>query len=102
MDIHGVFDNLIKGAAPTMLNTLLPPLPKTVAENKVVQSISPTPISKGPPLPSGLNISWPAFFMRSGERLATEGLKGPYKTIKEKGLMAEIKREIGVITGAQL
>jgi hypothetical protein len=123
MDIQAMFTNLVNAVAPplpkevggvklrekvnsilapTLLNTWLPPLPKAIAGNKVVQSISPTPVTQGPPLPSFTGISWPGFITRSTQRLVSEGPAAPYKTIKQKGLMAEIKREFELITGSKL
>jgi hypothetical protein len=96
-----MFNKLVEAGKPTLLNTWLPPLPKAVTNSKAVRSITPMPPSIGPPLPSGLDISWTGYFSRGIDRLKTEGVKGPYKTIKEKGLMAEIKRELGIVTGVK-
>jgi hypothetical protein len=123
VDIQGAFTNLVNKLspqlpeqvggkeltqkinsvlAPKLLNTWLPPLPSAIANSKIVQNISPRPATKGPPLPNGLSINWPSYFSRGIDRLQTEGVKGPYKTIQDKGLLAEIKREIQVVTGAKL
>lgn len=69
---------------------------------EVIARLQPQDPAKGPPLPSGIDISWPGFFARGIQRLSTEGVKGPYKTAKEKGLFEEIKREIQVVTGLKL
>jgi hypothetical protein len=69
---------------------------------EVIARLQPQDPSKGPPLPNSLDISWPGFFARGIQRISTEGVKGPYKTAKEKGLFEEIKREIQVITGLKL
>jgi hypothetical protein len=68
---------------------------KDIAE-KLLKPSSPT---KGPPLPESWNISWPGFFSRGINRITTEGVKGPYKTVREKGLKEELKREIQIVTG---
>jgi hypothetical protein len=43
---------------------LLPALPKVLAASSIVRNLSPRSVTQGPPLPAGLNISWPAFFTR--------------------------------------
>lgn len=64
--------------------------------------LKPQSPASGPPLPASMNVFWPGYFSRGIDRLQTEGVKGPYKTIQDKGLMAEIKREIQVVTGVKL
>lgn len=53
----------------------------------------------GPPLPSGLHVSWPAFIMRGIKRLREEP---PWVTIPKYGLREELKREFEVVTGQKL
>jgi hypothetical protein len=65
----------------------------------ILINLAPCSPSKGPPLPSGLQISWPSFFTRGIERLRTEGITAPWKTISHEGIGAEIKKEIGWTTG---
>jgi hypothetical protein len=67
--------------------------------SEIVTRLQPQDPDKGPPLPSGLDISWPGFFARGIQRITTEGVKAPYKTAREKGLIEELKREIQVVTG---
>lgn len=62
----------------------------------------PTSPAKGPPLPDSWDVSWPGFFTRGIQRLLTEGPSGPWKTIKEKGIKEELKREFEVVTGRKL
>lgn len=69
---------------------------------EVTNRLKPQDPDTGPPLPSGLDISWPGFFARGIKRASTEGLKGPYKTMKRQGLFAEIKKEIELVTGIKL
>jgi len=69
---------------------------------EVIARLQPQDPSKGPPLPNSLDISWPGFFARGIQRMSTEGVKGPYKTVQEKGFLEEIKREIQVVTGLKL
>jgi hypothetical protein len=63
--------------------------------------LKPMKPEKGPPLPESLGLNWPGFIDRSINRIMTEGLLGPYKTIKEKGLKEEFKRELELVTGGK-
>lgn len=85
--------------APTLLNKWLPPLPRAVANASITRALSPAEPSKGPPLPSGLDISWPGYFTRAISRLKAEP---PWVTIPKRGLWEELKREIQVVTGIRL
>ena len=85
--------------APTFLNKVLPPLPAGIAAHPLVQAITPRKPGSGPPLPEGLNITWPGFFRRAIERARTDP---PWKTIPQKGIIEELKREIEVITGVRI
>jgi hypothetical protein len=67
--------------------------------SEIVVRLKPQDPTKGPPLPTSLDISWPGFFARGIQRITTEGVKAPYKTAKEKGLLEELKREIQIVTG---
>lgn len=62
----------------------------------IVEQFKPRNPKDGPPLPEGLNISWPGFFARGIKRLMTEP---PWVTIPKFGLKEELKREIEVVTG---
>ena len=68
----------------------------------VAARLKPHDPKSGPPLPSGLDISWPGYFSRGIKRLTTEGINAPYKTVKKEGLLAEIKKEIEWTTGVKL
>ena len=63
--------------------------------------LMPMTPQEGPPLPKSLGIGWPGFIGRSIDRIATEGPLGPYKTIRDKGIAAELKRELELITGGK-
>ncbi len=78
-------------------------MPKTSEILNVAQIIlKPTAPAKGPPLPDSWDVSWPGFFTRGIKRLTTQGISGPGKTIKEKGLIEEIKQEFAILTGKRL
>jgi hypothetical protein len=61
--------------------------------------LKPNLPQKGPPVPESWDISWPGFFSRGIQRITKEGVKGPYKTVREKGIKEELKREIQIVTG---
>lgn len=63
--------------------------------------LTPMTPQEGPPLPKSLGIGWPGFISRSIDRIVTEGLLGPYKTIRDKGFGAELKRELELVTGGK-
>ena len=122
MDIKAAFTNLVNAVAPplpeqvggvklrakvnsilapTLLNTWLPPLPKALANNSVVQAISPRSATQGPPFPSGLLINWPTlvtnYFAGGIKRTQKEGLfsylkKGPSGLLEEIGWLAGKKK----------
>lgn len=75
-------------------------------ENKVARIaeilLKPAHPSKGPPLPDSFDLSWPGFFTRGIGRIISEGPTGPWKTIKEKGLLEELRREFEVVTGRKI
>jgi hypothetical protein len=62
--------------------------------------LAPMTPQEGPPLPKSLGIGWPGFISRSIDRIVTEGLLAPYKTIRDKGVAAELKREL-LVTGGK-
>lgn len=64
--------------------------------------LKPAPPSKGPPLPDSFDLSWPGFFQRGIKRIIEQGPLGPWKTIKEKGLIEELRQEFEVITGRKI
>lgn len=78
----------------------MPKLPEITTVLEIL--LKPTHPSKGPPLPDAWDVSWPGFFTRSIKRLMTEGPSAPWKTIREKGLIEELKREIELVTGRKL
>lgn len=64
--------------------------------------MKPASPKDGPPLPASWDLYWPGFLKRGIERLLTEGPSGPWKTIKERGLKEELKREFEIVTGRKL
>ena len=61
--------------------------------------LKPASPKEGPPLPDSWDISWPGFLKRAVDRLIEEP---PWKTIPERGLKEELKREFEVVTGQKL
>jgi hypothetical protein len=61
--------------------------------------LKPTDPKKGPPLPDGLDISWPGFFSRGLKRLITEP---PWVTIPKYGWKEELRKEFEILTGKKL
>jgi len=59
----------------------------------------PADLKEGPPLPGSMDISWPGFLKRAVDRLIEEP---PWKTIPERGLKEELRREFEVVTGQKL
>ncbi len=61
--------------------------------------LKPAGPKEGPPLPDSWDISWPGFLTRGVKRLIEEP---PWKTIPERGLKEELRREFEVVTGQKL
>ncbi len=53
----------------------------------------------GPLLPASWNVGWPGFFQRGIRRIIDEP---PWKTLPQRGLKEELKREIYVVTGRKV
>ena len=81
----------------------LPKLPKFTDQKGLPQIIGilfkPTDPSEGPPVPDSWDISWPGFMKRGIDRLIKEP---PWKTIPQKGIKAELKKEFEVVTGHKI
>jgi len=67
--------------------------------SKIAEILLPTAPKEGPPLPSGLRLTWPGFIKRSIDRLMKEP---PWVTIPKCGLREELKREFEVVTGRMI
>jgi len=52
--------------------------------SEIVARLKTQDPAKGPSLPTSLDISWPGFFARGIQRITTEGVKAPYKTVAQK------------------
>ncbi|MDD5510420.1 MAG: hypothetical protein PHI12_06405 [Dehalococcoidales bacterium] len=61
--------------------------------------LKPSNPKEGPPVPASWDISWPGFLTRGIQRLIDEP---PWKTIPQKGLMEELRREFEIVTGSKL
>jgi hypothetical protein len=61
--------------------------------------LKPASPKEGPPLPDSWDISWPGFLKRGVDRLIEEP---PWKTIPQRGLKEELKREFEIVTGQKL
>jgi hypothetical protein len=61
--------------------------------------LKPASPKEGPPLPDSWDISWPGFLKRGVDRLIEEP---PWKTIPQRGLKEELRREFEVVTGQKL
>ncbi len=61
--------------------------------------VKPASPKDGPPLPASMDISWPGFIKRGVNRLIEEP---PWKTIPQRGLKEELRREFEVVTGQKL
>jgi hypothetical protein len=61
--------------------------------------LKPASPKEGPPLPDSWDISWPGFLKRGVDRLFEEP---PWKTIPQRGLKEELKREFEIVTGQKL
>lgn len=61
--------------------------------------LRPNDPQEGPPVPETWDLTWPGFFRRAVDRLITEP---PWKTIPQRGLKEELRREFQVVTGQKL
>jgi hypothetical protein len=61
--------------------------------------LRPNEPDKGPPVPETWDLTWPGFLKRSVDRLIEEP---PWKTIPQRGLREELRREFEVVTGQKL
>ncbi len=61
--------------------------------------VKPASPKEGPPLPASMDISWPGFLKRGIDRIIEEP---PWKTIPNRGLREELRREFEVVTGQKL
>jgi hypothetical protein len=74
-----------------------------VAGLRVVEVLlRPNSPGKGPPVPDSWDLSWPGFLQRGIQRIITQGPLGPWKTIKEKGLLEELRQEFEIVTGKKI